>query len=212
MDRAASWRAGSPPEGARVVSAGVIPDACDRVSHAQRGVRRRHCDFGLAQSVRRQRHQDLFRARREARRGARSGDRSAWSPTRSWTVTPATPADVEPSDLSCAALRRITCGRSSRDAGPSGGQPPRRRLRQRRHGHDRARAVSSIWVRRRRDRRSARTAATSTCTAARRISSCCRRQWSSTARAAGRGVRRRRRSRALRRSPRQRSSMATRCC
>ncbi len=54
------------------------PDTRRRVPDAQRGVRRRRGDFGIAQSVRGQRHQGLFRPRRKihrARRARGRGDR-----------------------------------------------------------------------------------------------------------------------------------------
>ena len=52
------------------------PDARDRVCHAGDGLRRRHRDLGLAQSVRRQRHQGVLGQGREVHRGARARSRS----------------------------------------------------------------------------------------------------------------------------------------
>ena len=62
--------------GRAITSAGVAADTRRRLRHPRDGLRRRHRDLGVAQSVRGQRHQGVLRARREVHRDARARGRS----------------------------------------------------------------------------------------------------------------------------------------
>ena len=85
-------------------------DACRRLPHTDRRVRRRCRDLGVAQSVRGQRHQDFLGTRREARRGLRGGrSKASWPAT--WEVRRASRDDrIRSTDLGrhyVAHLRQI---------------------------------------------------------------------------------------------------------
>ena len=83
--------------GAEVVSAGVDPDAGRRLPDAVERLHRRGRHLGVAQSIRRQRHQGVLRRGREVQRGRSNGTSRASSPMRSWEVPPGD-ADAVPGE------------------------------------------------------------------------------------------------------------------
>ena len=179
-------------------------------SRAQRLHGRRR-DLGVAQSVRRQRHQGVLGRRREVHRGARARRSRAIVADPSWTVPTGEAAPV-PGE----ATRRRATSRTCATVLPDPGALGRRR----------ASASTAPTARRRRWRRgcSASSGSTSTCigdaarrpehqpaTAARRIPSSWRARCVERRLPARRGLRRRRRPRDLRRRARAASSTATPC-
>ena len=187
-------------EGAEVTSAGVLPTPAVAYLTRTRAFRRRHRDFGVAQSVRGQRHQGVCVERREAERAGRASSRIH---RRRPVLDGGRAGDgVVRARRHVARLPRSRAPDPGR-SGSVGRLAHRARLRERRDGAHRPGLLPVARLPRGRDWRRARRAEhqpelridASPATAAAR---------GRDRRANGRGVRRRRRSRLVRRSSRPR--------
>ena len=160
VDRARSWRAALPREGAAVVSAGVIPTPAVAYLTRSEGF-----DAGIVISASHNPYEDngikIFSGRGEKLDEALEGGIEAMVADESWKVTPVSRANR--ATASCRGTTSRTCGSILRRRRPSPGQPHRRRLRQRRHRRrSRPALFERSGLRRHHASGTSRTAATST--------------------------------------------------